>query len=165
MLSAGGGKKKRFWDLPRALCSCERGLPSGESICLTSWILPAAPAQLGREAPSFPLPLPSTRTDQGQLQPLCPSPWEGLRSTCEGHIGRLSPNHRTTECFPTTSVGKRLGSPRPGQGLPGIASDSQKLGGAGQGLPLSLQRKGGPADTLISDFQLPEPREDTFLLR
>lgn len=47
------------------------------------------------------------------------------------------------------------------QGKPGAPRNWERQGGI---LPYSLQRECDPADTLISDFWLPELKENEFLL-
>ena len=50
------------------------------------------------------------------------------------------------------------------QGTPRIAGNHQRLEDARKDSSLSLWREPGHADTLISDFWAPEPRENKFLL-
>ena len=51
------------------------------------------------------------------------------------------------------------------QGMPEIASKPQELGERpGKGFPSQPQERTNPADTLISNFQLPELLDSEFLL-
>lgn len=88
----------------------------------------------------------------------------GCKSNVIGVLRRRRERHRHTGRKPHKYGGRDWSDVSVSQKTPRISSNHQKLEEARKTLPESLHREHGPADTSISDFQLPELRDNTFPL-